>query len=311
MKCEDCLSLIEEYFDAELNQQESAKVAKHLTACETCNEVYLSLDQEQQLYAHYQRDIEVTPALWQAVRKSIKQEASARQETPQSVGVMESLRRFFTETFHAPRFSPALAAMLVVVAVGVTVLVMNYVNSPTDKTQIAVDNNKNSNETTPATNGNQNKAPQSSDGVVANDGSNNNTTPHKEVTPTPVPQPEENIGQPKAVKAPKPYAENLQQAVHDKVTKMPPNTTAEALLRDAEQKYIKAIAILQRDFDKRRSKLDPQLVAKLETSLASIDRTIAETRKAVQQNAGDPIAVQYMLTAYAKKVEVLRDVTAD
>jgi hypothetical protein len=309
MKCEDCLSLIEEYFDAELNQQESAKVAKHLTACETCNEVYLSLDQEQQLYAHYQRDIEVTPALWQAVQKSIKQESSARQETPQSVGVLESLRRFFIETFHAPRFSPALAAMLVVVAVGATVLVMNYVNSPANKTQIAVDNNKNGNETTPATNGNENKAPQSSGGIVA--GGNDNTAPHKEVTPTPVPQPEKDKVQQNAVKVPKTYSDNLQQEVREKVAYTQPNTTAEALLRDAEQKYIKAIAILQRDFDKRRSKLDPQLVAKLETSLASIDRTIAETRKAVQQNAGDPIAVQYMLTAYAKKVEVLRDVTAD
>jgi hypothetical protein len=309
MKCEDCLSLIEEYFDAELNQQESAKVAEHLTACEICNEVYLSIEQEQQLYVHYQRDVEVTPALWQAVEASIKQE-SAHQKAPQSAGILESLRRFFTETFHAPRFSPALAAMLVVVAVGATVLVMNYVNSSSTTKTIIADENKNSNGTNPINNSNENAAPQSGGGIVAD--SNSNTTPEKEVIPTPVPQPErEIIAQPKTVKDTKPYAADLRQAVGEKMAKTQPNTTAEALLRDAEQKYIKAIAILQRDFDKRRSKLDPQLVAKLENSLASIDRTIAETRKAVQQNAGDPIAVQYMLTAYAKKVEVLRDVTAD
>ena len=109
MKCEDCLNIIEEYFDAELNQQESAKVAAHLTACETCNEVYLSLEQEQQLYVHYQRDVEVTPALWQAVQASIKQE-STHQEVRQSAGILEGLRRFFSESFHAPRFSPALVA---------------------------------------------------------------------------------------------------------------------------------------------------------------------------------------------------------
>jgi hypothetical protein len=304
MKCEDCLNLIEEYFDAELNQQESAKVAEHLTACEICNEVYLSLEQEQQLYVHYQRDVEVTPALWQAVEASIKQE-SARQKTPQSAGILESLRRFFTETFHAPRFSPALAAMLVVVAVGATVLVMNYVNSSSTTKTIIADENKNSNGTNPINNSNENAAPHSGGGIVA--GGNDNTAPKNELVTVPETMPEKDKVQQKVVKDTKPYAADLRQ----KVANIQPNTTAEALLRDAEQKYIKAIVILQRDFDKRRSKLDPQLVAKLENSLASIDRTIAETRKAVKQNAGDPIAVQYMLTAYAKKVEVLRDVTAD
>ena len=38
-----------------------------------------------------------------------------------------------------------------------------------------------------------------------------------------------------------------------------------------------------------------------------LDRTIADTRKAVRQHPDDPVAVQYMLTAYAKKVDVLRE----
>jgi len=138
-------------------------------------------------------------------------------------------------------------------------------------------------------------------------GGNTNTAPEIGVTPEPVPQPvHENSVRATQVKTPKAESANQRQLVADQ-----PKTTAEALLRDAEVKYIKAIAILQNDFEKRRSKLDPKLVAKLEASLSSIDRTIAETRKAVRQNANDPIALQYMLTAYAKKVEVLRDITAD
>jgi hypothetical protein len=126
-----------------------------------------------------------------------------------------------------------------------------------------------------------------------------------------VPQTENEPGvKPRIVKTPN-YGTKLHEVVAGNVESAQPRVTAEALLRDAEQKYVKAIAILQRDFEKRRSKLDPQLVAKLDASLASIDRTIAETRKAVHQNSDDPIAVQYMLTAYAKKVEVLRDITAD
>lgn len=301
MKCEDCLSIIEEYFDAELNQQEAAKVAAHLTTCETCNEVYLSLEQEQQLYVHYQRDVEVTPALWQAVQASIKQESS-RQEVRQSGGILKGLRRFFSETFHAPRFSPALAAMLVVVAVGATVLVMNYVNSHSTSTQVAGGGNSNTG-TGPANTGNANQTVQKNGGEIAND---NGNTGSKNGVDAPVVPEKQPTPRQEFVKAPKNDAIQSQQRVAEA-----PKMTAEALLRDAEQKYIKAIVILERDFEKRRAKLDPKLVAKLETSLASIDRTIAETRKAVRQNADDPIALQYMLTAYAKKVEVLRDMTAD
>jgi hypothetical protein len=53
------------------------------------------------------------------------------------------------------------------------------------------------------------------------------------------------------------------------------------------------------------------LVARLDAALGSIDNTIVETKKAMRENPNDPIALQYMLSAYAKKVEVLRDVTTD
>jgi hypothetical protein len=304
MKCEDCLAIIEEYFDSELDGRESKKVAGHLASCVTCNEVYESLQQEQQLYAHYERDVEVTSALWQGVQARIKQE-SVGQEATQPVSVGERLRRFFTETFHAPRFSPALAGLLVVVAVGATVLVMNYVNSPSSTTTV-VEGDKNHNRTAPATSVNNTNTPQV--GEVA--GTNGAVKEEKSTTPPMTPEKEPGSVQPNAVKG-KDYANHQRPLAIAKAPEIKPNATAEALLRDAEKKYIAAIAILQRDFDRRRSKLDPQLVAKLEASLASIDNTIAETRKAVRQNFDDPIAVQYMLTAYAKKVEVLRDATAN
>jgi hypothetical protein len=78
-------------------------------------------------------------------------------------------------------------------------------------------------------------------------------------------------------------------------------------LREAEQRYIAAIQLLKRDVASKRSRLDEQTAARFDESLAAIDRSIAETRRAVQQHAGDPIAAQYMLSAYAKKVEVLRE----
>lgn len=307
MKCEDCLSILEEYFDAELDGRQSEKVAAHLTACVSCNEVYAVLEQEQQLYAHYERDVEVTPLLWQGVQARISQEA-ARQETSQPIGVVERLRKFFTESFHAPRFSPALATALVVVAVGATVLVMTYMNSRSNTTNIA-DGTQNNSGADSTKNVNENKVLQPNTPEVAGGGVKPEN--RDESTQTPSITPQENnpeVVRPIPVKA---SPDAMKQRGSLVAKGLQPNVSAESLLRDAEQKYLAAIAILQRDFDKRRSKLDPKLLAKLDASLASIDRTIAETRKAVRQNSDDPIAVQYMLTAYAKKVEVLRDVTAN
>jgi hypothetical protein len=45
----------------------------------------------------------------------------------------------------------------------------------------------------------------------------------------------------------------------------------------------------------------------LEEALSSIDRTIVATKRAVRKSPDDPVAVQFMLAAYAKKVDVLRE----
>ena len=89
-----------------------------------------------------------------------------------------------------------------------------------------------------------------------------------------------------------------------------PRPTVEQLVREAESKYLAAIKILSRDVQRRSSSLDPSVRARLEASIASIDRSIEETRLVVRRSPEDPVAVQYMLTAYAKKVEVLREMAS-
>src|SRR5207247_1317229 len=89
--------------------------------------------------------------------------------------------------------------------------------------------------------------------------------------------------------------------------KMAGAPTPDELVRQAEEKYLAAIAILSDDVKKRREQLDPNALEQFELVLASIDKTIAETRNAVRKYPDDPVAVQYMMTAYSKKVEVLRE----
>jgi hypothetical protein len=83
----------------------------------------------------------------------------------------------------------------------------------------------------------------------------------------------------------------------------------EELVAQAEQKYLAAIAILS-NVKKRGSTLDPNC-ARFEETLVVIDRTIADTRQAVGRRPTDPEAVRYMLTAYAKKVEVLQELAIE
>ena len=83
------------------------------------------------------------------------------------------------------------------------------------------------------------------------------------------------------------------------------------LVREAEGKYLAAIAILERDAVRNRAQFDDETRTHLELTLASIDRAIASTRKAVKAAPGDPVALQYMLAAYSRKVDLLRQMIAD
>ena len=64
MKCEFCLERLEEYFDGELAVTDREQVAAHLIACGDCAEEFASLGEEQELFAGYDRNVEVPPFLW-------------------------------------------------------------------------------------------------------------------------------------------------------------------------------------------------------------------------------------------------------
>lgn len=311
MKCEDCLDVIEEYFDKELSALAAIEVAAHLVACPACAEVHETLKQEQAVYTSYKRDIEVTPALWQGIEARLKQETVEpvviQEATREPLGLMARMRNFFAETLHAPRFSPALAAVLVIVAVGATVLVMNYLNSRNQSAPIA-----NVSPTIPSPGNAGNPSPDNANATQSQPKVANNQSPtDKEQRPEAPNSPEK-----EAISRdvqPKPVSTSVEKVTRPATERPQPvasaSATADKLVRSAEQKYLAAITILKRDYDKRRTQLDPQFVARMDAALSTIDNTIAETRKAVKQNPDDPIALQYMLAAYAKKVEVLKGVS--
>jgi putative zinc finger protein len=285
MNCEVCQPILEEYFDGELNTRHAAEVRAHLAGCRACAAILAELRQEQELFARYERNLDVTPALWAGIEARIKAEKPATLAVPLTPGWRDRLKGFFA----MPHISPAFAAALVVLAIGVTVAVMSYLQSRSTGNPSQIANGTNQ----PGI-GNKNEAAQT--------GTNE---PGRELAKKPENATGTNDGRPTVI-APKP-APQKQLAVNK--PQAPPDPMK--LVREAEQKYQAAIAILSQDVSRRRSQIDPAVLARFDSALADIDRTIQETRQIVRRNPDDPVALQYLLGAYAKKVDTLRAMSLD
>ena len=293
MKCEECLKVIEEYFDGELDAPQASQTGAHLAKCEACSRAFEALRDEQNLYALYRREVEVSPMLWTKVAARIREAEGAR-----SISPISSWRERLAFLFGTPRLSPALAFALLILAVGATVGLMKYMQSRAPSPQtVSQKPSKASQDSTakvsnnPAVNeGEEEKSAtenQSEQFAVEKD--NNGEKPSRDLTVT------------EKVESRRPVARAVSFTTEE---------SPEQLVREAEQKYKAAIALLARDAKRRRTLLEPDVIARFDQTLAGVDRTITETRRAVRRQPDDPIAVQYMLAAYAKKVEVLREMAA-
>jgi hypothetical protein len=277
MKCERCRALLDEYIDGELDRTTAAAIATHTSICVSCRAEYQSLLQEQEIYAGYQREIEISPALWTSVKAGIEREKAAGSRRSWS-----RLRGWFGGGLHTPLMSPAWVAALVIAAVGITVLVMVYINGRTADDREVARQGTDTKQAGPR----EDRKPESAPPAPQPNTTGSENGPGKS----------ENIAR---ATEPKPARQQLRIS--------PAQPTAAQLVRQAEEKYLAAIALLSRDVDKNRSQIDPATTARFEEALTSINRTIADTRRAVREHPGDPVAAQYMLMAYAEKVDVLKE----
>jgi len=283
MKCDEFQLLIEDYADGALAEKASSLVTSHMATCEPCSTFYQELSREQEVYARYERDIDVTPLLWSSIEARIKKERAAR-----PLRFVGRWREMVAGAFAAPRLTPAFVSALVIVAIGLTVVVMSYLNSTTrSRGQIAITVDQ--------------------PGKVETRPSNDSPTKGEKVTPPPTIEP----GAPATVGGGVASAPiNVIRAPRKSVVPATSPSPAQ-LVREAEQKYQTAIAILSRDVNRQRSQLDPILLARFDAALGEIDKTIKETQRVVRENPEDPIALQYLLAAYSKKVDMLRGMTTD
>jgi hypothetical protein len=270
-----------------------------LAACRLCANVYAGLEREQELYLQYECEAQASPAFWDNVMTR-----SAQGNSTQAFQSLNGLRGWLSG-FSTPRFSPSLTALLVLVAIGLTIGVMRYVNSGERSPAPAVSVSQNREAHVPLP----------------------TTLPETGIKPADETQGNEATGEgSKTLVKEQPQIERSSIARKDKLmlaasaengerlNRQPQakghKLTPDELVREAEQKYVAAIAMLSRDVNSRRSRLDPKMAARFEQTLAAVERTINDTRRAVREHPGDPVAAQYMLTAYAKKVDVLREMAS-
>ncbi len=119
--------------------------------------------------------------------------------------------------------------------------------------------------------------------------------------PEPVPAPTKELAR---IEPPKPRPQVVRQPVSAR-----PLTESEALaqqLAKTEREYQNTIKLLERAIAKRRDSFAPEAVKKYESSLALIDSSIVQSKRALTQQPDDLAARQFLLAAYAKKVELMQ-----
>lgn len=117
MKCEVCLGLLEEYLDGELEDQE--QVAAHLITCAGCSAGFAALIAEQELFARYDREIEVPPFLWTRVAAHTVSEADTAK------------RSWLVTLFRKPSLASVIAVLLLSFAFSVYLLSRHKTPEPT------------------------------------------------------------------------------------------------------------------------------------------------------------------------------------
>src|SRR6266851_376572 len=111
MKCDDCFNLLEEYIDGEVIERDAAQVSAHLITCAACAHEFEALTAEREIYARYDRELTVSPAMWNAI-------AARTAESPSiDSGARFSLGGWLAGLFATPRYAFGGAAAVVIFAV--------------------------------------------------------------------------------------------------------------------------------------------------------------------------------------------------
>lgn len=287
MNCERCQTELEDFLYGEVGQARSAEIRAHLLACATCSAARAELERENEVFARFYEQTAIEPAaeMWQAIRARIGEESLSQSRVEHQTGWLERLRAGTFGWLLAPTLLRQVAFAILLIALSVALTTIYLKRGEREEKNLAGGGAK----TTPT------PAPQPS------------------LVPTPAPSPSNELAgrNEKTRPTPKVSQPAVDRAAIDRVVHKPQLTDQELMNRQiarAEREYQKAVRMLDQAIAKRRNTLDPALVKEYETSLALIDSSIAASRRALRERPADPTASQFLLAAYAKKVELMQDI---
>jgi hypothetical protein len=117
MKCDDCLNLLAEYIDGEVVEHEAEQISSHLIMCGVCTSEFESLTAEQEIYTRYDRELNISPAMWNAIAARTVSESPADDAS----GKLKPLA-WLGGLFATPRlgfaYSGAMAVLIAAVVIG-------------------------------------------------------------------------------------------------------------------------------------------------------------------------------------------------
>ncbi|MGE0884156.1 MAG: anti-sigma factor [Blastocatellales bacterium] len=277
MNCEQCQNELEDYLYCELSERLTGEVREHLAGCAECAGLCSDLERESELFTQFYEQTAIDPSaeMWQTIRSRIEAEPGRGVLIDEKPRWWQSLIGWLL----APAMlrQAALALLLVTISVTATVFLMRR----DDGDQRLTGQNK----------------------VI-----NEKPMPDVVNTPNPVQSPSAEIANAQSEKSSIPPVLNQRQA---KPVQTKPPSDQELLARQlakAEREYQSAIRMLNGAIAKRKETIDPEVFRQYESSLALIDGSILQSKRALREQPNDLAAGQFLLAAYARKVELMQDI---
>jgi hypothetical protein len=122
MKCEACRNFLEAYIDGELAEPEAAQVNAHLITCVRCAGDFDELAAEQEIYARYDRALNISPVMWPAIAARTDPVSSPVEAT---TGWRDRISGFFSTRSAGWSLASATLVLLVTAVIGVAYLQMH------------------------------------------------------------------------------------------------------------------------------------------------------------------------------------------
>jgi hypothetical protein len=281
MNCERCKNELEDFLYGELGESQASEARAHLGDCVVCAALRDEIERENEIFGRFYEQTAIEPAaeMWEAIRVRINSEARGQRRIESGRGWLERLRAGAFGHLLAPAMlrQAAFAALLIALSVAATTIYLKRGDNG------AKDVAGKGTQVTPAPRQGATPSPSPSVDTATNDANPNGAAPANKGA------------QPQINRAAPPRRLTDQELMNRQIAR-------------AEREYQKAIRLLDQAIAKQRDRLDPALIRQYESSLALIDDSIAASRRALRERPDDPTAGQFLLAAYAKKLDLMQDI---